>query len=110
MALAKGKLEQLLGNSKNSQIKITIALDLQKLQTEEINYKEIGPADVKPFTKTSEGNTGIFMFLNFIKQQCPDIDLTSVITELYKFGLCIRFDQLKQTGIKIENLQHYLNS
>lgn len=60
--------------------------------------------------KTSEGNTAIFVFLNFLKQHCPEIDLTSVVTELYKFGLCVRLDQLKQTGVKIENLQHYLNS
>ena len=65
---------------------------------------------MKPFIKTSEGNTTILLFLNFIKQQCPDIDMTSVVTELYRFGLCVRFDQLKQTGIRIENLQHYLNS
>ena len=50
---------------------------------------------MKPFIKTSEGNTAILLFLNFIKQQCPDIDMTSVVTELYRFGLCVRFDQLK---------------
>ena len=99
-----------MGNSGNSQIKITVTFDLQKFQAEEINYKEIGPTDVKPFTKTSEGNAAIVLLLNSIKQQCPDIDLTPVVAELYKFGMCVRFDQLKQTGIRIENLQHYLNS